>query len=69
LGGSGMSRVERGPKLVRGDGETRTPDPLRAKQVLSQLSYIPGWWPRPRAWAFVDSNHRPHGYQPCALTT
>ena len=25
-----------------GDGETRTPDPLLAKQVLSQLSYIPG---------------------------
>lgn len=37
-----MSRVERGPQLVRGDGETRTPDPLLAKQVLSQLSYIPG---------------------------
>lgn len=24
-----------------GDEEDRTPDPLRAKQVLSQLSYIP----------------------------
>ena len=24
-----------------GDEETRTPDPLRAKEVLSQLSYIP----------------------------
>ena len=24
-----------------GDEETRTPDPLRAKQVLSQLSYTP----------------------------
>jgi hypothetical protein len=21
-----------------------------------------------RAWAFLDSNQRPHGYQPCALT-
>ena len=24
-----------------GDKETRTPDPLRARQVLSQLSYTP----------------------------
>ena len=48
-----------------GDGQARTADPLLAKQVLSQLSYIPGdraWW------AFLDSNQRPHGYQPCALT-
>ena len=28
---------------VRGDEGTRTPDPLRAKQVLYQLSYIP-WY-------------------------
>ena len=26
-----------------GDEETRTPDPLLAKEVLSQLSYIPVW--------------------------
>ena len=26
-----------------GDKETRTLDPLRAKQVLSQLSYTPLW--------------------------
>ena len=26
-----------------GDGRARTGDPLLAKQVLSQLSYIPGW--------------------------
>jgi hypothetical protein len=47
-----------------GDEETRTPDPLRAKEVLSQLSYIPKevWW------AFLDSNQRPHPYQGCALT-
>ena len=27
--------------VSNGDEETRTPDPLRARQVLSQLSYIP----------------------------
>ena len=52
------------PKESGGDEETRTPDPLRAKEVLSQLSYIPNedWW------AFLDSNQRPHPYQGCALT-
>ena len=49
----------------------RTADPLLAKQVLSQLSYSPiqnmntfdiEWW------VWVDSNHRPHPYQGCALT-
>ena len=28
-----------------GDEEDRTPDPLRARQVLSQLSYTPIWVP------------------------
>ena len=53
-----------------GDKEIRTPDPLLARQVLSQLSYTPilttynlKWW------AEVDSNHRPHAYQACALTS
>jgi hypothetical protein len=50
---------------VGGDGRARTGDPLLAKQVLSQLSYIPGGT---GTWAFLDSNQRPHGYQPCALT-
>ena len=27
-----------------GDEEDRTPDPLRARQVLSQLSYTPVLW-------------------------
>jgi hypothetical protein len=72
------------PRVFRpGDGRARTADPLLAKQVLSQLSYIPvlvvGRWSRPsrpggvgseaRTWAFLDSNQRPHGYQPCALTS
>ena len=30
-------------KTTSGDEGTRTPDPLRAKQVLYQLSYIP-WY-------------------------
>jgi hypothetical protein len=56
-----------------GDEGTRTPDPLLAKEVLSQLSYIPaarrcypmlGRW-----WAFLDSNQRPLPYQGSALTS
>ena len=61
-------RVKRGG----GDEGTRTPDPLLAKEVLSQLSYIPAgpmladrWeW-----WAFLDSNQRPLPYQGSALTS
>ena len=29
--------------LIGGDEESRTPDPLLAKQVLSQLSYTPAF--------------------------
>jgi hypothetical protein len=55
-----------------GAEEDRTPDPLLAKQVLSQLSYSPIPW-NPESvlklwWAWVDSNYRPHPYQGCALT-
>ncbi len=52
------------PSQIIGGGErVRTDDPLRARQVLSQLSYTPnkGWW------AWLDSNQRPHDYQSCAL--
>ena len=45
-----------------GDKEIRTPDPLLARQVLSQLSYTPIWW------TFRDSNPGPTGYEPVALT-
>ena len=73
--------------LTHGDDQIRTGDPLLAKQVLSQLSYIPkrgislleivivlAGKPRLsttrliKEWAFVESNHRPRGYQPRALT-
>ena len=46
-----------------GGKEIRTPDPLRARQVLSQLSYTPKKW-----WTFRDSNPGPTGYEPVALT-
>ena len=45
-----------------GDKGIRTLDPLRARQVLSQLSYTPVWW------TFRDSNPGPTGYEPVALT-
>ncbi len=38
LGGSRSASVRPG-----GDEEDRTPDPLLARQVLSQLSYTPMW--------------------------
>ena len=59
-------------KIYFGGGkEDRTPDPLLAKQVLSQLSYTPmppfscqkGWW------VWEDLNFRPYAYQAYALTT
>ena len=50
---------------IGGGERDRTDDPLRARQVLSQLSYAPdkGWW------AKEDSNLRPHDYQSCALAS
>ena len=44
-----------------GDKETRTPDPLLAKQMLYQLSYAPIWSGR------RESNPRPQPWQGCAL--
>lgn len=42
LVGAGQHRPWRVRKRFRGGDEgTRTPDPLLAKEVLSQLSYIP----------------------------
>ena len=46
----------------------RTADLLLARQALSQLSYGPILY-EVKWWALVDSNHRPHPYQGCALTS
>jgi hypothetical protein len=53
-----------------GDNRIRTGDPLLAKQVLYQLSYVPrnGHQPSIVWWAREDLNLRPHAYQACALT-
>ena len=51
-----------------GDEETRTPDPLLAKEMLYQLSYVP-MLPSREWWAFLDSNQRPLPYQGSALTS
>ena len=63
---------------IGGAKEDRTPDLLRARQALSQLSYGPRStrFPSPftvlyvsqRWWAWEDLNLRPHPYQGCALT-
>ena len=58
--------------LQIGGGERdRTDDPLRARQVLSQLSYAPNVQVRliDNWWAKEDSNLRPHDYQSCALAS
>ena len=48
-----------------GGKEIRTPDPLRARQVLSQLSYTPKivWWLE------LESNQRHEDFQSSALPT
>ena len=46
-----------------GGKRARTADPLRARQVLYQLSYVPV------KWAILDSNQGPYAYQAYALTT
>ena len=41
LSGVRSNHLSYAPISSGGDEEDRTPDPLRARQVLSQLSYIP----------------------------
>ena len=52
-----------------GDEETRTPDPLLAKEMLCRLSYVPSHRNGEVWWAFLDSNQRPLPYQGSALTS
>ena len=56
--------------LDGGAKEDRTPDLLRAKQALSQLSYGPvsDHAAHQQLVGLADSNCRPHPYQGCALT-
>jgi hypothetical protein len=61
-----LSKIKSKFRGINGGGErVRTDDPLRARQVLSQLSYTPEkiWWAR------EDLNLRPHDYQSCALAS
>ena len=51
-----------------GDEETRTPDPLLAKEMLYQLSYVPAPGGG-NGGRFSDSNQRPLPYQGSALTS
>src|SRR4030095_539017 len=64
----GLARFIAGSRRQHDGGaeEDRTPDLLRARQALSQLSYGPvsGL----RWWVWVDLNHRPRPYQGRALT-
>ena len=55
--------------MVGGAEEARTPDPLLAKEVLSQLSYGPPVRAASEWWGILDSNQRPQSYQDCALTS
>ena len=61
------------PRLVTseggGDEETRTPDPLLAKEMLCQLSYVPEHPVDWEWWAHLDSNQGPRPYQGRALTS
>jgi hypothetical protein len=69
--GREMRRRRAGTEERGGDEETRTPDPLLAKEMLYQLSYVPKGprGSREEWWAFLDSNQRPLPYQGSALTS
>ncbi len=65
LSGGGIALLWGG---AGGDEETRTPDPLLAKEMLCRLSYVPAAW-LGSWWAILDSNQRPLPYQGSALTS
>ena len=53
---------------ITGDEGVRTPDPVVANHVLSQLSYIPVYRVQlDDQWVYLDSNQGPQLYQSCAL--
>ena len=56
------------PPRSGGDDRDRTGDLLRARQPLSQLSYVPIRSAAGKWWAEVDLNYRPRPYQGRALT-
>ena len=61
-------------EMWRRPGSNRRPPACKAGALPAELRpHADEWGDRPsqvrrRAWAFLDSNQRPHGYQPCALT-
>jgi hypothetical protein len=59
---AGCSTAELSRKVTGGGKRIRTDDPLRARQVLSQLSYTPKWcrWPESNRHGF------PHDFESCA---
>ena len=64
LSGVRSNHLSYAPISSGGDEEDRTPDPLRARQVLSQLSYGPNFY----KWSGrQDLNLRPPGPKPGAL--
>ena len=56
--------AQRSRAKAGGDDRARTGDLLRAREALSQLSYVPklAEW-----WAILDSNQGPRPYQGRAL--
>jgi hypothetical protein len=54
----------------RRPGSNRRPPACKAGALPAELRPhdVMGRPSGAAAWAFLDSNQRPHGYQPCALT-
>ena len=59
LSGVRSNHLSYAPNLFGGDEEDRTPDPLRARQMLSQLSYTPITFQHLQNWTMF--------YDPCWL--